>query len=1247
MKDNHWHVSIDTGGTFTDCIALSPKKKIQRLKILSSGVVRVSFTANEVAGTIKAEWPLKQSKNYSKGFIFRVNDKSYRILSYDFRTGRMELDKPLVPTATRVGEISTGEEVPVFALRLLTQTGLDESFPPCHMRLGSTRGTNALLEKKGARVALVTTRGFKDILLIGDQQRPNLFSLNIRRDPPLYTLVAEVSGRMDSMGQITEPPIESDFEKLLALLRKAKIQSVAIALMNSYRNPELEAVLRKRLTTEGFNFISCSSDLSTQIKILPRTQTAVVNAYLEPIIRSYVDNIANRLGQQFQFMTSAGGLVPASAFHPKDSLLSGPAGGVIGALHKAKLSGISRIITFDMGGTSTDVSLCNGRPELRFESSVGSHTILSPSIAIDTIAAGGGSICSFDGTRLEVGPESAGASPGPACYGAGGPLTLTDVNLLLGRLDESNFSIPISIEASERRLQEILKSVKKSNKQITREDLLSSFVAIANEKMAEAIRKVSIKKGHNPHDFGIVCFGGAGGQHACALASMLGVKKIVVPYDAGLLSAYGIGQSPLTRISEHLVLAPLTDVQGKIRSLAKRLISRNKATFRSEGFDDGKVRTSSVLLFARLKGQETSLELDITRSLHIRNKFVEKYRHLYGTVPPNRPLEVESIKVISVLSAAHPERAAMKPSGSTQETRKKAVYTMDGWRACMLYRWESMAAGTTLRGPALITSDNATLFIEKGWRFRLDKNQNAILWQSRAAKVQPTQIREAALELYINRFTAIANDMGTVLQRTSFSVNVKERLDFSCALLDPNGNLIVNAPHIPVHLGSLGVCVRAVKNHVLMKKGDVVITNHPAFGGSHLPDITLIKPVFVGTRLIGYVANRAHHAEVGGKKPGSMPVDATFLAEEGVIIPPTHIVRLGKPQWNRIEFRLREGPYPSRLVHENLADLNGALASLAAGEELLKQMCLDHGWKEVTSYMKRIHDLAASETKQLIRSLPDKKLSAVELLDDGSRLEVHIRKQSGHLAIDFSGTSGVHSGSLNATPAIVQSVVLYVLRLLINKPVPLNEGLLKHVSLQIPRGMLNPAFESDKTDPAVVGGNTEVSQRLTDTLLKAFGVVSCSQGTMNNLIFGNETFGFYETIGGGTGAGPDFEGTDAVHQHMTNTRITDAEIMEHRYPVCVERFEIRRGSGGSGLHRGGNGIRRELRFYASLAFNILSQHRIQSPYGLKGGGDGKTGRQYLLRSSGQRQKINGMDGGMLYPGDRLIIETPGGGGWGK
>ncbi|HEY5823867.1 MAG TPA: hydantoinase B/oxoprolinase family protein, partial [Cyclobacteriaceae bacterium] len=1038
-----WQVWIDTGGTFTDCLSIDPNGNFKRLKILSNSALRGKISKQISATEIQLElyWPLQ--KDIFKGFMLRIINRSKiierKILFVDFEKNIVKIDRGI--SGNVIGatiEITSNEEVPVLAARLLTETSLDKPFPSLEMKLGSTRGTNAILERKGARTAFIVTKGFKDLLLIGNQQRPDLFALNIIKPKPLYDLVIEVDERIDSNGDVLNELSSKECLRIAKALKQKKVESIAITLMNSYRNPIHELKLHSYLTMVGFDFVSASHQLSGQLKILSRAETTVANAYLAPIIYNYVRKIQKGLSRaHLKIMSSAGSLLNADVFYPKDSLLSGPAGGVVGAASAAKLSGVTKLITFDMGGTSTDVALYNQRYDYRYESKVGDQKILSPSLAIETIAAGGGSICDFDGYRFTVGPHSAGAFPGPACYGAGGPLTITDVNLLLGRIDLGKFAMPLNITKAREALNDIITKVKKKTKRkLSEGEVLESLAQIANEKMADAIRKVSVQNGHNPTDFTLLCFGGAGGQHACSIARLLSMNQILVPYDAGLLSAYGIGHADVERVEEQLILQPLSIAEKNIDSTSFTLQQSGKEKLIREGYDPTDIKIKKQLLFLRFRGQENTIEIEYDKGVDITSVFKEKYEAIFGHWLDTREIELESIKVFVAISGYN-----TSPSNSLIKKYKPAeiklgqLITQGGKKNIAIYYWEQLEPGATIVGPAMIVSNNSTTIVESGWEFVLDANNNGRLNFRSNNRLQKSKFSaEAELELFTNRFTALAQEMGALLQRASFSVNVKERLDFSCALLDPDGYLVVNAPHIPVHLGSLGVCVREVRKVIAIEEDDVIITNHPALGGSHLPDVTLIKPVFYKGRLVGYVANRAHHAEIGGKKPGSMPADASSLQEEGVIIKPTYLVRKGKVKWNEVKTIFTSALYPTRLLEENLADLNGALASVNLGEKLVKELCINYSSDEVIEYMKKLRVYASLLLKEKLKQLPSRSWKAEEFLDDGSKLKVNISRSGDKLKIDFTGSASVHPGNLNATPAIVQSVVLYVLRLLVNQP---------------------------------------------------------------------------------------------------------------------------------------------------------------------------------------------------------------------
>mgnify|MGYP001028437776 CR=1 FL=1 len=1247
-KPASFQLFVDTGGTFTDCIAIDDQGKEYRQKVLSSSSLRgtIRKRISEKEFEIEESWNLK--RDFLKGFSFRLMNAEpgdVKVEKYDFQKTIIYLDQP-VTTAENINgqnfEITSSEEAPVLGARLITETALDESFPDISLKLGSTKGTNALLESMGAKTLFIVTRGFKDLLEIGNQSRPDIFAMNVEKPVPVTNQVLEVDERIDANGNVLQPLNEEDFRSQLREFRG--IEAVGVTLMNSYINPKHEIGVAEILREEGFQFISTSTELSPLVKILNRAETSVVNAYLSPIIHSYVNRISERLGEEsFQIMTSAGGLVSSGKFHPKDSLLSGPAGGVVGAKKVGEAGGFQKLITFDMGGTSTDVSRIDGEFDYRFELEIGAARINSPAIAIETVAAGGGSICGFDGYKLFVGPESAGAFPGPACYGAGGPLTITDVNLLLQRLDTRQFGIPVFKKEAEKKLEELIFTIEtETGHNRNRKKILQGFLDIANEKMAGVIRKISISQGYNPKDFALVAFGGAGGLHACDIAEMLGVETVLLPKDAGLLSAYGIGNASVERFVEKQILQDFENVQNNLGNYFPEIEKKAVQNLKSEGFKDDQIIIRQRMVFLRFKGQDSSLEIPFTETKNLVSDFNKQYQKIYGHTVSNRVIEVESIRAVASVQPKQKNPEKFSPEFYIPEPSFFLNSKTPGFKR------NKMIAGATIEGPALFADQFSTSFLKQGWKLQLENNDTAILRLEEEKAEVKTQTHETELELFTNRFRTIAENMGALLQRTALSVNIKERLDFSCALLDASGKLVANAPHIPVHLGGLGVCVRELIKHFDFEEGDTLITNHPKYGGSHLPDVTVVSPVFFEGERVGFVVNRAHHSEIGGISPGSMPPDAKNLEEEGVVIFPFFLMKKGVADWGKMRKILLDANYPTRSVEENLADLNASLAANQNGKNALLELIKSHGKDTVQKYLDLLRNHASQKMQGTLQKFENKNYTATEYLDDGSKINVNIKLNDGKCIIDFTGSAPVHTGNMNATRAIVNSVIIYVLRLLLNEPIPLNDGLLEPVEIVLPEGMLNPVFDDDpKKCPAVVGGNVEISMRLTDTLLKAFGVVAASQGTMNNTLFGNKNFGYYETICGGCGAGEGFSGASAVHHHMTNTRITDPEILEHRYPVRLDQFSIRKNSGGKGKWNGGDGVVREVTFLEPVNLSVLTQRRNSGPFGLNGGEDGKSGSQKVIRKNNEEIWLDSIQNINLEKGDRLVIETPGGGGFGS
>jgi 5-oxoprolinase (ATP-hydrolysing) len=1234
-------------------VAIAPDGTTRRVKVLSTSALRGRVTRDLGHGRLEIEPGWDDPGAPIVGLRFRALDRTgepARVSAQD-AAGRWIDVTPPPDRPLDAFELVSDDEAPILAARLLTRTPVGATLPRARIRLATTLGTNALLERRGATTCLFVTRGFGDLLRIGTQQRPELFRLDVARRPPLAEEVVEVDERLDARGRVLRPIDVEVLEPVARDLLARGVRSVAVALLHAYRNPVHEERLAAALAGWGFDNVSCSARVAPRIKILERAETAVADAYLAPVVGKFLDRVAVHAAKDsLLVLSSAGGLGAARDTRSKDTLLSGPAGGVVGAAVAARRAGIALGIAFDMGGTSTDVARFEGECEVRREHRVGDAAIAAPALAIESVAAGGGSVCRFDGERLLVGPESAGAHPGPACYGAGGPLTITDVNLLLGRIDPDRFGIPIDPRAAERRFDELQDALGRSApERPAARALLEGIVAIADEAMAGAIRRISTRRGYDPAEHALVAFGGAGGQHACGVAERLGMRRILLPADSGLLSAIGLGEAVLERFAESQVLEPLEIVQRNLDRRLEPLEREARAAVVLAGVPAGEAEVRRRALFLRLAGQETSLEIGWGPGVDVRAAFDRSYADTYGHDPGRRPIEVEAVRV--VVSSKIPPVGPVPPVAPLVRTVAQAQRRIGELPA---FDRADLPPGATIDGPALILERHATAFVAHSWHATVLPDRSILLETGTGTVSAGTGAGASSavsLELFTRRFTTLVEEMGERLERTAVSTNVKERLDFSCALLDPHGELVVNAPHIPVHLGALGTCVRAVGAALALGPGDVAVTNHPAFGGSHLPDVTVITPVFDAsepTRLLGYVASRAHHAEIGGTRPGSMPPDATTLVQEGVVLRPMLLVAGGLPRWDEVRGILAGAPWPSRAVDDNLADLAAAVAANHAGAERLRELAGRHGIDEVHEQMRRLGGLAAERVREALRTRGDAVLEAEERLDDGTPLRVRITIEKGHARFGFAGTGAVHPGNLNATPAIVRSVVLYVIRLLLPDPLPLNEGLLRAVRIDLPRGsLLDPPFGDDpRVDPAVVGGNVETSQRLVDTLLKALGLAASSQGTMNNVIFGNERYGYYETIGGGCGAGPSFDGPSGVHSHMSNTRITDVEVLEHRYPVRVERFALRRGSGGAGQYRGGDGLVREIVFLEPATLSVLTQHRVEEPYGVDGGAPGARGRQWIVRVAGAIEELGPIDGRRVEAGDRLIVETPGGGGWG-
>lgn len=1183
-----WRIATDTGGTFTDCHALDPEGRETRCKVLSTGCLRaVIERGTNFQVRVSGLPPLPEA--FLTGFKIKSlsTAESRLIIAFDSAANELTLDTPADWPPGTLLELTTGEEAPVLGARILTNTPPGKAFPPLRLRIATTRATNALLERKGGRIALFITKGFGDLLSIGDQRRSDLFALKHEPRPIFHEVVCEVPERLSVRGEVLDALDESAVRVFAQDCLAKGITTAAISLLHGHMHPHHELRVAEILREVGFMHLTISHQTAAFAKLLPRTQSTVADAYLHAPVQSFLNGI-RQVSPDMHVMTSAGGLKTAADIRPKDMLLSGPAGGAIGAANAARRLGHTKIITFDMGGTSTDVARIDTRPGYRFSQEVAGMKLLAPCIDIETVAAGGGSICRMTHHGLAVGPESAGSNPGPACYGKGGPLTITDVNLLLARFDPTRAPIPLDLEAARQRLRELHSQ---TDGTLSETELLHALLRLAIEHMTDAIRRISIGEGYDPADHALLAFGGAGPQHGCAVAESLGMKTILVPEHAGILSAVGLQEAVPEVIEEKEIRRPLREALADVTAFPDTL-KREQRTQIAE---------------LRLKGQDTPLQVEFTNPHDLPDLYRAAYQRLFG-YPPPASREIEIVSIRTIMRSGKREFSEVRPEG----------------------RLTSSSTSTRLIQDAF-----STLVVAPGWSTEHLPGFGHILRFDGETSVAPVIERD----LLRHRFHSIVSDMGALLCRTAISTNIRERLDFSCALLDPKGRLLSSAPHIPVHLGALGVCVREVATAVSMQPGDTIITNHPAFGGSHLPDVTLITPVFQNDTLLGYIANRAHHAEIGGITPGSMPANATRLIQEGVVIAPRHLIRAGESCFDEISTLLTTALHPTRNLADNLADLHAQLAANLHGVERLRSLASE----SLPRVMDEILEHSAKVMRQQIQRLPDS-ISASEKLDDGSVISVTMRKAADKLVLDFTGTSGVHPRNLNATNAIVRSAILYVMRLMLQEDLPLNEGLMEPLEIVLPTSLLNPAFTGDAAlDPAVVGGNVEVSQRLVDTLIKALNLQACSQGTMNNFLFGGAGFGYYETIAGGSGAGEGYHGAHALHTHMTNTAITDPEIIEQRYPVRLRQFAIRHGSGGAGQWHGGDGVVREFEFLEPLTVSLLTQHRVESPFGQSGGSPGQKGQQRLLRG-GLETLLEGCTSFDVQAGDRVIIETPGGGG---
>ena len=1248
------------------------------------------------------------------------------------------------------------------------------------IKMGTTVATNALLERKGDRVVLVITKGFRDALRIGYQNRPKIFARHIVLPEMLYERVIEVEERYSAQGEELVPLDETAEAHLTASLTEAYtdgIRACAIVFMHGYRYPNHEQKATAIARAIGFTQVSVSHEVSPLMKLVSRGDTTVVDAYLSPILRRYVEQVSEEIGgaweqeerktqnaklssaaahsitqftprptPQLLFMQSNGGLIDARSFQGKDSILSGPAGGIVGAVQTSKLAGLEKIISFDMGGTSTDVAHYAGEYEREFETEVAGVRLRAPMMAIHTVAAGGGSLLHFDGSRYRVGPESAGANPGPACYRKGGALAVTDCNVMLGNLQPEFFpkvfgtggNLPLDVAVVQQQFSDLAATIQSATSNVKKpEQVAQGFLAIAVEKMASAIKKISVQRGYDVSEYTLCCFGGAGGQHACAIADTLGMKQVFLHPFAGVLSAYGMGLADIRVMREKAVEVTLSKtVLPDIERTLTALMADAKAELLQQQIPEAQIH---VLPKAHLRyqGTDASLNVNFGSFDNMNAAFEQAHRQRYGFIAENKALIVEAVSVEAIGTTRTIDEPIITETRTTplEPIAIVQTYGANAWQATPVFQREHLLPGDRLTGPALIVEPTGTNVITPGWQAELTERKHLILQKSEVRSQEPAVEVQGALggrretenvelktphsklltqnalssphaplptphspdpvllEIFNHLFMAIAEQMGFTLQNTSYSVNIKERLDFSCAVFDQHGQLVANAPHIPVHLGSMSESVQSLMttHGSTLKPGDVYVLNNPYNGGTHLPDVTVITPVFErgeeaegrrqeagageqGNRELRtqnsklsseaarsatqnssptphtplpaplfFVASRGHHADVGGISPGSMPPNSTSIVQEGILIDNFQLVEQGQFREEALLALLTDSDYPVRNPTQNVADLQAQIAANERGVQELHKMVQHYGLETVQAYMQHVQDNAEESVRCVIDVLTDG--SFTYAMDDSSQIAVTVTidRPTRSATIDFTGTSPQQPNNFNAPVAVCKAAVLYVFRSLVDDDIPLNAGCLKPLNIIIPDGcMLNPRYPA-----AVVAGNVETSQVVTDALYGALNVMAASQGTMNNFTFGNQRYQYYETICGGSGAGAAFDGTDAVQTHMTNSRLTDPEVLEWRFPVQLEDFTIRSDSGGEGSHRGGNGVIRRIRFCEVMTAAILSGHRLVAPFGLAGGAAGAVGRNWVERADGTIEPLGSKAEVGMQPGDTFVIATPGGGGYGS
>jgi 5-oxoprolinase (ATP-hydrolysing) len=1133
------------------------------------------------------------------------------------------------------------------------------------VKMGTTVATNALLERKGEPTALAITRGFRDALRIAYQNRPRLFDRHIVLPELLYNHVVEIDERIGAHGEVVTRLDEAATRSALQQAFDTGLRSLAIVFMHGYRYTDHEAATARIAREIGFTQVSVSHQVSPLMKLVARGDTTVVDAYLSPILRRYVDQVAAELpGVNLQFMQSSGALTDAHAFHGKDSILSGPAGGIVGMVRASQLAGFDKVIGFDMGGTSTDVSHFSGEFERVFETQVAGVRMRAPMMSIHTVAAGGGSVLHFDGSRYRVGPDSAGANPGPASYRRGGPLTVTDCNVMLGKIQPRHFphlfgpnaNEPLDVETVRAQFTALAARIgERTGDMPTPEAVAEGFIQIAVGNMANAIKQISVQRGHDVTEYALTSFGGAGGQHACLVADALGMKTVFIHSLAGVLSAYGMGLADQGALREQAIEQRLRDAGSD--ALAAKLAELGKAA-RAELTAQG-VAPERIDLIERVhlryEGTDSALLVLFDTPDQMKAQFEAAYKRRFSFLMPTKELVVEAVSVEALgrsdappesISHAQPRNAPPAPGETVR------MFGSGSWRDTGIYPRAAITVGDIIKGPAIIAEENATTVVEAGWQAEVTRYNHLVLTRVEALperRAIGTTADPVMLEIFNNLFMSIAEQMGLRLQNTAYSVNIKERLDFSCAIFDAAGNLVANAPHMPVHLGSMGESIKSVMsaNAGRMRAGDVYVLNDPYHGGTHLPDVTVISPVFdeAGRDILFYVGSRGHHADIGGTTPGSMPPDSVHIEQEGVLIDNFKLVDGADGLLREAEARalLAGARYPARNPDQNLADLRAQVAANQKGVEELRRMVAHFGLDVVQAYMGHVQDNAEEAVRRVITALKDGHF--VVDLDNGARIEVAIRVD--HAArtaeIDFTGTSPQLDNNFNAPSAVCMAAVLYVFRTLVDDDIPLNAGCLKPLHVIIPPGsMLNPHYPA-----SVVSGNVETSTCITNALYGALGVMAASQGTMNNFTFGNARYQYYETISGGSGAGDGFNGTDVVQTNMTNSRLTDPEILEFRFPVRLESYEIRRGSGGPGRWHGGDGGVRKVRFLEPMTAAILSNNRVVAPFGMAGGGEGARGVNTVLRADGRVEQVGHIGKTDMAAGDIFVIETPGGGGFGK